>query len=172
MQTHKNVSKKTLLEMSVSMARMGDMFPSELPEDMKEALIKIEVLLEYGHIKSCYEEMAYWIYDTPKGSAYNDTADDLESDLYKKWTTWALFNREVLELVQYDNHVPQMKAFITRQLGDPETSFSNMNLLMTQLILNKEEHMIGDELMYPNMSQASIEALVKKRMSDVFEMAH
>jgi len=128
-----SMTKRNLFEIFHSQKR--DMFPANLPDEMEETLTKIEVLLEYGHIKDCFEELLDWVDDTPKGSAYEEIGSKAD-ELYRNWTTYALFNREVLGRIDFDNHVPKMKAFITRQLDDPETRYERINLLLIRMILD------------------------------------
>lgn len=159
-------SKKIMRQMLTPM----DMFPNELPSEMDEVLIKIEVLCEYGHVRSAFEEIAQWIHNTPEGTAY-EYSNSGSDESYHKWTTWALFNRLVREKIVYDEpRLTQMKAFITCNLRDKNTLYTKTALLYIMLVLDNDPAWTGSELMTPGLSDARIDHLVTIEMEDRYTL--
>ena len=161
-----SLNKKTITQMCMP----KELFPTALPDEMDEVLIKIEVLLEYGHIKSVFEEIIQWAYNTPEGLAYEYSKDESDK-LYHEWTTWALFFRLIRDKIAFDEErIAHMRAFITRNLRDSATMYSRTALVYVGLILDGDPAWIGTELMTPGLSGDHIQRLVSTEMNDMFDL--
>ncbi len=156
-------TKKSLTAMMMP----REMFPETLPDEILEVLPKIEVLLEYGHVKSAVEEIISWVSNTPEGMAYEyqDKTTGSTDTLYHNWTTWALFFNELHSLIKYDDKIQiKMKAFITRNLKDPETIYKKSALTYLSFIVEGDEDWIGSPLMQPNLSETSMHDLAQRKL--------